>query len=1265
MDAPEDDLDIKLQKISGDLTGDFYRSLPVLLRKRDGTLRSRVRSREVYRLASLILDPFQELPQLLDPHLPKWLPTLAEAYLEHLQTRRHHVKPLSLRSNLLMPLSTAICLLLYTLCKIRGEKVVVRFLNVEAKYLELLLAALEDAERAHLTESVTFVAWTWQERYMVLLWLSHLMLAPFDLATISSAGVEEDDIPMFPGFRWPKGLPGITIRIMPIALKYLASPGKERDAAKALLVRISMRKDMQQLGVLDALVRWALFTLRPNKDDADQTQYRSIGVLSYLAGVLRSSLDTSDMDKYIVTIFQAVHGIASDEDSESNMILSSALARKMTIKLLRSIAVLILRDPVQDMTTTELVETTIGYLLERLADNDTPVRLAASKALSIITLKLDTDMAAQVVEAVLEALNRNVLWVKNPHDPDAARSRDLTTVDALEWHGLMLTLSHLLYRRSPPPENLSDIILALIMGLSFEQRSASGISVGTNVRDAACFGIWSLGRRYTTSELLDVPTSRFSVSKSAGTKVSVLQILATELVVSACLDPAGNIRRGSSAALQELIGRHPDTVEQGIWVVQTVDYHAVARRSRAIQDVAMAATKLSAQYGEAILEALLGWRGTGNSDAAARRPAGASYGAITAELAATAENSLQRLVDSIALILYRVKSLQQREVEELHGLLLSFSAVLDSLPAIAERGKNEANGSQMADLVLQVTSGLSMILTNCKTKTYRRPELVAEAACRLIISSFPVLQTLVLAEGAGIKAAGPGVSLVSGPSLVSKTRGAQFSEILSALDKAIAAGHQPEVNLVGLIKSVVNEWLNRQEPEVVTTASEAGLIMLMLCGKAEREEVIRRWADNVRHRSSARVGTVGGYFAALAMSFPILSISEDDAETGASLVIDTIQTRWVGDKDIETRVAILQSLTASELLRQNAPLFLDLIAEGLDDYSTSARGDVGSHVRLEAIRATKSLWEDLSSASPQGAVLQASVSKLFLRILRLAAEKLDRVRVEAQSAVQITLGTSHSSRLGTTTFSSQPYFAFLLNLLSQDWLDPAISDTAKVSPEAWMDELLAGLVVSADTGNEELIIASRGALCDFCEASPANLNTVCTAMARNLKARQGNDRILVPTLEVIAFLFRAGLFRRCVDPALDYRGLCLQVQKAGYKTGNVRKIEACIRVYGAIAAGGADDGKTEESQGGQRRREGQLEARKRLGALMFHPWPRIRTSVVDELWGLTAGPGGDGDGDGIGAASRGSAAADSLKGVDWGKAEKGALRSLVEALDLC
>jgi hypothetical protein len=888
---------------------------------------------------------------------------LGDAFLEYHLARRHAKVP-STRSELLMLLPRAICKLIYTFCKIRGEKVVVRFLSNEAKYLELLLSALEDSEGADQPTQ-----WTWEERYVVLLWLSHLMLAPFDLSTISSQEVEDDELARIPGFHWPVGLPSITTRILPLAIKYLALPGKERDASKALLVRISMRRDMQQLGVLDTLVKWALSALQPCEDETERTPYHYIGVLAFLSGALASSADTSDMDRHLMTIFHAVHGITSEGGQAA---LSSALARKTMIKVIRAIAVLVLRSPEQDMASMEMIEATIGFLLESLADNDTPVRFAASKALSIITLKLDPDMASQVVEAVLEALNRNVLHTKDPLDPTAPSKKDLSGVNPLEWHGLMLTLSHLLYRRSPPADNLADIVHALLMGLSFERRNTSGGSIGTNVRDAACFGIWALARRYTTSELLAVPTASIPSPTSGA---SILQILGTELVAAACLDPAGNIRRGSSAALQELIGRHPDTVEKGIWVVQTVDYHAVALRSRALQHVALSVTKLSSRYGEAILDALLGWRGIGDVDVASRRAAGTSYGTITAELASTAQEPLQRLTQSVSLVLGQIKTLEARQVEERHGLLLCFAAVLDALPAV---GKEHASAA-LDEFIYIAMDALLELLRDCDTKTYRKPELIAEAASRLIVSSFPVLQAV---------ASAPPTALLPGSSVTAQ------STYMAHVLESVAVRPDKLCKFVDLAKSNLQKSLVRQEQDVISAASEAAVILLVLCNREEREEIVQVWADAVRYRPASKTGTATGHFSALATSYLVISASE----AHKTLICNSITDRWRNDKDIETHTSILQSLAGSDLLKQNIEVFLSLVVEGLNDYYTNARGDVGSHVRLQAIRVTKSLWDKLD-----GPGTKMLVSQLFLPILRLAAEKLDRVRVEAQAALALVL----------------------------------------------------------------------------------------------------------------------------------------------------------------------------------------------------------------------------------------------------------------------
>lgn len=231
-----------------------------------------------------------------------------------------------------------------------------RFLSTDTKHLELLLSAIEVGDPQNDIEAsfsknykpgnqeqgpdVEEAAekWEWEQRYITLLWLSQLLLAPFDLSTISSAG-KNVPCPEISGLAWPSNTPGVTFRVIPLAIRYLSSSGKERDAAKILLVRIAMRKDMQELGILHALVQWAISCFNPSLTAESESAYHFIGVLSFLAGILNASIMTSDMDPYIVTIFQILQG--DWRKGVMEIVYSSVVARKTVITVLRNICVIV------------------------------------------------------------------------------------------------------------------------------------------------------------------------------------------------------------------------------------------------------------------------------------------------------------------------------------------------------------------------------------------------------------------------------------------------------------------------------------------------------------------------------------------------------------------------------------------------------------------------------------------------------------------------------------------------------------------------------------------------------------------------------------------------------------------------------------------------------------------------------------------------------------------------------------------------------------
>jgi hypothetical protein len=118
-------------------------------------------------------------------------------------------------------------------------------------------------------------------------------------------------------------------------------------------------------------------------------------------------------------------------------------------------------------------------------------------------------------------------------------------------------------------------------------------------------------------------------------------------------------------------------------------------------------------------------------------------------------------------------------------------------------------------------------------------------------------------------------------------------------------------------------------------------------------------------------------------------------------VCNAFLERWSVDSEVETRVAILHSLLSSRILKDRPTVFLDLLAEGLNDYTTTARGDEGSLVRFQTLKAIAVLWGDIGHPTGQADWVEASVRKLIFNILRLSAEKLDRVRRVAKDVVAL------------------------------------------------------------------------------------------------------------------------------------------------------------------------------------------------------------------------------------------------------------------------
>lgn len=109
----------------------------------------------------------------------------------------------------------------------------------------------------------------------------------------------------------------------------------------------------------------------------------------------------------------------------------------------------------------------------------------------------------------------------------------------------------------------------------------------------------------------------------------------------------------------------------------------------------------------------------------------------------------------------------------------------------------------------------------------------------------------------------------------------------------------------------------------------------------------------------------------------------------------------------------------------------------------------------------------------------------------------------------LTYQSEYTTVIASSTPSSQAYFLSLLTLQNQQWW---LSNPRNTN---WARSLMEGYVTSADTGSEDLIRASRAALVEFCRSGHSI--AVCHQLIEMCKSTI--DRVLIPTLEVIGFLF--------------------------------------------------------------------------------------------------------------------------------------------------
>lgn len=467
--------------------------------------------------------------------------------------------------------------LLYVIVKVGHHKTLVKYFPHEVADVEPVLALLAEQNPSDFN--------TWETRYILLLWLSVIVLIPFHMERLDS-GMELDGITYKP----------IALRILEVIKQYLSVGDKARDAAALLASHFLTRPDMKK-EYLPEFLDWAIKMLKQiNSETTAAAENLQIGILATLALLFKLG-KREDMKQYGENVLKNV--LECNFKNSKN-----AIVQKLMLKLIQRIGLSFIQtklaawrysrgnrsltanliisnksdnlgivnhindnplDEDEEFDIPEEIEDILEQLLAGLRAKQTIVRWSAAKGIGRITSRLPWELAEDVISSVLELF--------------CLRESDTA------WHGGCLALAELGRRGLIIPSLLDNVIPVVLKALVYDELLGN-YSVGAHIRDAACYVCWSFARAFEPVVLKPY-----------------VKDIATALVITSIFDREVNCRRAASAAFQETVGRQ-GTVPHGIDIITTADYFSVGSRPNAFLNISVYITQFE-EYTHPLIEHLL------------------------------------------------------------------------------------------------------------------------------------------------------------------------------------------------------------------------------------------------------------------------------------------------------------------------------------------------------------------------------------------------------------------------------------------------------------------------------------------------------------------------------------------------------------------------------------------------------------------------------------------------------------------------------------